>query len=46
MSETAAAVSGVVSVGGEEAAQIDILLINSPRALVEESIAAAAGHRA
>lgn len=41
MSDTAAAVSAVLSVGGEEAAQVDILLINTPRGLVEESIAAA-----
>jgi 3-hydroxyacyl-[acyl-carrier-protein] dehydratase len=46
MSETAAAVSAVLSVDGEEAAQVDILVINTPRHMVETSIAAAAGRGA
>lgn len=40
MSETAASVSAVVSVNGQEAAQIDILVINTPRQSVEEGIRA------
>lgn len=39
MSETAAAVSALLSVGGEEAAQIEILVINSPRQAVLEGLA-------
>jgi 3-hydroxyacyl-[acyl-carrier-protein] dehydratase len=46
MSETAAAVSAVLTVDAEEAAQVDILLINTPRQMVEESIASAASRRA
>lgn len=39
MSETAAAVSAVLTVNGEEAAQVEILVINSPRQAVEEGLA-------
>ncbi len=39
MSETAAAVSALLTVGGEEAAQVEILVINSPRQAVEEGLA-------
>lgn len=46
MSETAAAVSAVLNVGDEEAAQVDILLINTPREAVEAGIAAVIGRSA
>jgi 3-hydroxyacyl-[acyl-carrier-protein] dehydratase len=46
MSETAAAVSAVLSVGGEEAAQVEILVINSPRQAVEDGLAALARRKA
>ncbi|GAB3492236.1 3-hydroxyacyl-ACP dehydratase FabZ [Curvibacter fontanus] len=39
MSETAAAVSAVLTVGGEEAAQVEILVINSPRQAVLDGMA-------
>lgn len=40
MSDTAAAVSALLTVGGEEAAQIDILVINTPRAVLDQGLAA------
>lgn len=40
MSETAAAVSARLTVGGEEAAQIEILVINTPRAALDQTLAA------
>lgn len=40
MSETAAAVSAILTVGGEEAAQVEILVINAPRQEVEAMLAA------
>jgi len=40
MTETAAIVSGIVKVGDEEAANIEIFVINSPRAEIERHIAA------
>jgi len=43
MSETAAAVSALLSVAGEEAAQVEILVINTPRQAVEDGLAALAG---
>ena len=46
MSETAAAVSAVLSVDGEEAAQVDILLINTPSEQVEDSLGAMVARRA
>lgn len=41
MSETAAAVSAQLMVGGAEAAQVDIFVINTPRQSLEEGLAAA-----
>lgn len=40
MSDTAASVSGMVSVDGQEAAAVEILVINTPRHGVEDSIRA------
>jgi 3-hydroxyacyl-[acyl-carrier-protein] dehydratase len=42
MSDTAAAVTALLSVGGEEAAQVEILVINSPRQAVLDGLAALA----
>lgn len=44
MSETAAAVTALLTVGGDEAAQIEILVINSPRQAVMEGLAGLARH--
>jgi len=43
MTERAAMVSGLVKVGGDEAAHIDIFIINSPRAILEQHIASLRG---
>lgn len=42
MSETAAAVSAVLSVAGQEAAQVEILVINAPRQAVLDGLGALA----
>lgn len=41
MSETAAAVTAQLTVGGAEAAQVEILVINTPRQSLEEGLAVA-----
>jgi len=46
MSETAAAVTALLTVGGDEAAQIEILVINSPRQTVMEGLASLAQRKA
>ena len=46
MSETAASVTAQLSVGGEEAAQIEILVINSPRQAVLDGLAQPADKKA
>lgn len=45
MSETAASVTAVLSVDGQEAAQVEILVINSPRQAVLDGLAALASQR-
>lgn len=40
MSETAAAVSAQLTIGGAEAAQVEILVINTPRAALDQTLAA------
>lgn len=40
MSETAAAVSAQLAIGGAEAAQVEILVINTPRTALDQTLAA------
>ena len=40
MSETAAVASAQLTIGGEEVAQVEILVINTPRAVLDQALAA------